>query len=136
MEQRLRLEPIQEESEREDETERNKTEEENEDDFPFQVGLEEEDAQAEDVSDRDDDDDDDAQLRVLRPRKLSRSTSHLLNNQREETESLSVPDLSTSELRGDATAPGQATFTTVRRSRSDKLKVKVGVAEYLLCDSI
>lgn len=131
MEQRPGLEPIQEESELEDETEGNRTREGNEGDFPFQVGVEEEDALAEDESDKDDDA---AQLRVLRPGRLSRSLSQFSNHPHEGTESFSVSDVSTLSfhLRGEATTPGQLKFTNVRRSNSSKVKIKVGVTEYLL----
>lgn len=129
MEQRPGLEPIQEESELEDETEGNRTREGNEGDFPFQVGVEEEDALAED-----DKDDDAAQLRVLRPGRLSRSLSQFSNHPHEGTESFSVSDVSTLSfnLRGEATTPRQPKFTNVRRSNSSKVKIKVGVPEYLL----
>ena len=97
MEQRPRLEPIQEESEQEDETEGSRTGEDKgeEEDSQVQVGMETEDESEED-------EDDDAPLRALRPRRLSRSLSHesfpqmqSTNNNPEEMENISVSDLST-----------------------------------------
>ncbi|XP_035026950.2 glutamic acid-rich protein isoform X2 [Hippoglossus stenolepis] len=71
------LEPIQEESEQEDETEGSRTED-REEDFQSEVGVEmgEEVAQEEEEEEEEEeDDDDDVPLRVMRPRRLSRSLS-------------------------------------------------------------
>nr|XP_019955484.1 PREDICTED: histone H3.v1-like [Paralichthys olivaceus] len=71
------LEPIQEESEQEDETGGSGTE--GEEDFQSEVGVEMEEEVAEEEEEEEeeeDEDDDDAPLRVLRPRRLSRSLSN------------------------------------------------------------
>ncbi|CAK6966815.1 mitotic apparatus protein p62-like [Scomber scombrus] len=104
------LEPIQEESEQEDETEGDKTGKQ-EEDFQGQVSMETDEVMAKDESNKDEDDD--VPLRVLRPRRLSHSSSHesfpqmqSTNNDQEEMENLAVSDLSTfAEALSDATLP-------------------------------
>ncbi|GAA6234017.1 uncharacterized protein LOC120799288 isoform X2 [Lates japonicus] len=92
MEQRMHLEPIQEEPELENGFKGSKTGE-GEQDFQIQVGMETEEVMAEDESEEEDD----AVLRVMRPGRRSRSFSResflqmqSSDNQQEEVENFSV----------------------------------------------
>ncbi|KAM7400555.1 hypothetical protein PAMA_004981 [Pampus argenteus] len=105
MEQRPHLEPIQEESEREDETDENKTgeeeeeeeeeeEDEEEEERDFNVQLDVDRRETEEVEVESNDEDDDAPLRVMRPRRLSRSVSYESFSQMQSTVSTFAVDLS------------------------------------------
>ncbi|KAM7379397.1 hypothetical protein PAMP_004952 [Pampus punctatissimus] len=120
MEQRPLLEPIQEESEQEDETEENKTEDEEERDFKVQLDMETEDVMAEVESQ---DEDDDAPLRVMRPRRLSRSLSYESFPQMQST----VSDLSTIAVdRSDeASPPSKPNLVFKKWSTSGELGIMV-----------
>lgn len=133
MEQKPHLEPIQEESEHEDEIGGSKTGEGAEEDFQIQVGVETKEAMTEDESEEDEDA---ALLRVLRPRRLSRSLRHesfpqmqSTNNHQEEMENFSVSDRSSRavDLSDEATPPVQARLGNEKRSRSGELRIKVSI---------
>lgn len=130
MEQRPRLEPIQEESEQEDDVKRSKTRESEEEDFQIQAGVETKEVTAEETEEEDEDD----ELRVLRPSRQSRSLSHSLslprrrsaNYHQEELESLSVSD-----SHDEDTPPKQASLGHERRSSSGELRKKVSILPQL-----
>lgn len=128
MEQRPHLEPIQEESEQEDEIGGSETGEGEEEDFQIQVGVETKEAMTEESEE------DVALLRVLRPRRLSRSQESVpqmqsTNNNQEETENFSVSDrsLRAVDLSDETTAPVQARLGNEKRSRSGELRIKVSI---------
>lgn len=128
MEQRPHLEPIQEESEQEDEIGGSKTGEGEEEDFQIQVGVETKEVMTEESEE------DVALLRVLRPRRLSRSQESVpqmqsTNNNQEETENFSMSDrsLRAVDLSDEATAPVQARLGNEKRSRSGELRIKVSI---------
>lgn len=131
MEQRPRLEPIQEESEQEDDVKRSKTGEREEEDFQIQAGVETKEVMAEETEEEDEDD----KLRVLRPSRRSRSlSSHSLslprrrsaNNHQDELESFSVSD-----SHDEATPPKQVRLGHERRSSSGELRMKVSILPQL-----
>lgn len=133
MEQRPRLEPIQEESEQEDETEGDKTGKQNED-FQGQVSMETDEVMGKDEGDKDEDDD--APLSVLRPRRLSHSSSHesfpqmqSTNNDQEEMENFSVSDLSIfAEALSDITIPpGKPRIEFQKSLNSTHMRIKVSI---------
>ncbi|KAK9539293.1 hypothetical protein VZT92_004409 [Zoarces viviparus] len=123
---RPRLEPIQEESEREDEIKGSETgegEEEEEEEETMEV-------MAEDESENDED----APLRVLRPRRMSRSLSQesflriqSTDNNREETVTFSESDQNTRTVgvSEESTPPQQTRLGNEKRSIRGKLKIKV-----------
>ncbi|XP_054452590.1 VID27-like protein [Anoplopoma fimbria] len=121
-EQRPRLEPIQEESEREDEFRGSETGE--------GEGEEEEDVETEEVMEEDKD----SPLRVMRPRRVSRSLSEdrflrtqSTDNYQEESAGFSESDWSTHTvgLSEEAAPPQQTRVGNKKRSSSAELKIKV-----------
>ncbi|XP_037642903.1 rRNA-processing protein EBP2-like isoform X2 [Sebastes umbrosus] len=126
---KIHLEPIREESEREDEKEGSETgegEEEEEED------VETKEVMAEDKSEEDEDDD--APLRVLRPRRLSRSFSRESfpqiqsnHNHQEETANFGKTDWSSHsvDLNDGATPPRQTRLGYKKMSTSGELRIKV-----------
>lgn len=82
------------------------------------------------------DEDDAPPLRVLRPRRLSRSLlresflqMQSTSNHQEEMENFSASDQSThaGDLSGEATPPGQTRLGNEKRFSSGELKIKVGL---------
>ncbi len=133
MEQRPHLEPIQEESEWEDEIGGSRTEEGEEEDFQIQVGVETKKAMTEGESEEDEDG---ALLRVLRPRRLSRTLSResfpqmrSTNIHQEEMKNFSVSDQSSRavDLSDETTSPVQARLGNEKSSRSGELRIKVSI---------
>ncbi|XP_023282971.1 uncharacterized protein LOC111670480 [Seriola lalandi dorsalis] len=127
---KLYLAAIQEESEQEDEIGGSKTGE-NEEYSRTQVGVDTEEVMTEDESEEEEDD---VPLRVLRPRRLSRSSSQEsfvpmppANNDQEETQNSSVSDTSsrTEDFRDEATTPGQPEVENGKQSSRRELAIKI-----------
>lgn len=124
MHQRPRLETIQEETEQEDEAEESEIVRE---DFPIQDCVETKETTTEEEID------DEVQLRVLRPRRLSRLHSkenlpQSTNNQQEKIENFPV-----SELSEEGTPPKQTRSGNERRSSSGELSINVSIQAQIRC---
>ncbi|CAJ1072366.1 cilia- and flagella-associated protein 251-like isoform X1 [Xyrichtys novacula] len=132
MEQRRRLETMLEESEPEEETEGEKTGEKEDEDVQKEGGFTSQEVMAEEEGEEDEDA---VMLRVMRPRRLSRSLSQTeslsktlpSSNHQEDTTVFSESDqLSSVNLTRDSTRSGsQARLGKGKRSSSSGLKKKV-----------